>query len=86
MSKDVPARVDALFICPFCSKPVWKVEVSAPPWVKEIGSTRTSWITFKVICSSKAPSASDDACPTVSGTGCYYLFLRPDGSGHASYF
>jgi len=83
MSRDVPARVDALFRCPFCSKPVIKVEVTTPPWVD---TKKRYTITFKVVCAGKAPSSADDTCPAMSKCGCYYLFLRPDGSGHASYF
>lgn len=83
MSKDVPARVDALFRCPFCGEPTWTVEVTAPRW---IDTKKREIITFKIECLGKAPSSADTTCPAMSETGCYYLFLRPDGSGHASYF
>lgn len=92
MSKSVPATVENLFICAFCGKKVWHVEVSAPPYgietvSKGVVTSRKESMTFKVDCLDKAELSSALAtCPAMIEMGFYYLHLRPDGSGRADYF
>ena len=100
MSGDCSCDINAIWKCPFCGRPTWKIqlpdqygtliETGEPDWsdgiTKYEGGLEIKELVLRIECEATKDKGSPFDCPAMDESGSYNLHIRPNGDCHAYYY
>ena len=91
MSGDSPATVENIWICPFCGRPTWKIQIAdlgdeSDGVTKYDTGREVKELVLRIECEATKTGHSPFECPAMDESGAYDLHIYPDGTCHAYYY